>query len=277
MKIPISENTITHNILDSCTEINLRGNIQIHSVFLGQSEKVATGYYSILSQEEKNRAEKFKLDEVKFRWIVTRGLLRVLLANYIECDPGEIEFRNNKYGKPLVNSPLLDSRISFNLSHSSNVAVYVFTQNKYVGIDVEMINEIPNLKDVIDLCFHEEEKKWFSNVPLNKRNEIFYKIWTSKEAYIKAIGKGFSFSPDKICLDQDSNGGMSFKEIIGDQDFKKWKLLSFKPHSHFISSIVVDGDDLITEYYSINPQFIIDRDIPISEKINSPSAIRNPF
>ena len=81
-----------------------------------------------------------------------------------------------------------------------------------------------------------------AKIPANKKNEIFYKIWTSKEAYIKAIGKGFSFSPDKICLDQDSNGRMSFKEIIGDQDFKKWKLLSFKPHSHFISSIVVDGD-----------------------------------
>ncbi len=78
---------------------------------------------------------------------------------------------------------------------------YSFSQETcHIGIDVEKVKELADMEGVMNLCFSESEKKWFSKLSPDKKEEIFYKIWTAKEAYIKAIGKGFSFSPNRISL-----------------------------------------------------------------------------
>ena len=214
--------------------------------------------FHLLSLEEKNRVEKFKFDNLRRDWILTRGLLRVFISNYLKFDPKKIEFEYNEFGKPFIVPNSESKNLSFNLSHSDGVVVFAFTRHKQVGIDVEKIGGVLNFPEVIELVFHNFEKEWFSKIPTNKKNEIFYKLWTSKEAYIKAIGKGLSFSPNKVSLELDSEENLIFKDIACEKDLTKWKLVSFKPFPDYISSIVVEDNDTTIEQLTLNTRDIND-------------------
>jgi len=248
---------LVQKLNDIVSSDQLNSKMHIWSCVLNESELVVNNYYAVLSDDEKLRAANFKLKEIRDRWILARGLLRVLLAKYQQCVPQEIEFRYNEFGKPFASSNSNGNNISFNLAHSNKLVVYIFTQNISVGVDVEKVEELSDIVGVINLCFSDYEKKWFDKVPPAKRKEIFYSVWTSKEAYIKAIGKGFAFSPERISLDINSYKELFFKEIIGDKDFKKWKLISFEPRTDFISSIVVENDDFTIEHFKVDPHSIM--------------------
>jgi 4'-phosphopantetheinyl transferase len=245
--------------------MNLNYNtIHISKCLLNQPEEVITGIFSLLSDAEKIKAEKIKLPQVKNRWIVSRGVLRLLLSNYCSCSTKEIEFNFNEFGKPLLSN---NPEISFNLSHSENLALYIFTHNRKVGIDLEKIGELTDIDGLSRLCFSDHEKKWFNKFSPAEKKELFYKIWTCKEAYIKAIGKGFSFSPVNITLDMSSDKEIYFKEIIGDDDFRKWNIVKINAHPDFISTALIEGDDFVVEQYKLN--LFIDK----SKSLSSDSAI----
>lgn len=259
MNISSPENYFLSTLLESGIKPALDGEVHIWSAFIEQPEPVVLKYYSMLSSEERSRAEKFKLDEIRNRWIVTRGLLRVLIANYYKCNPQEIDFRYNEFGKPFFCSQSDVNNLSFNLSHSENLAVFIFTQSRFVGIDVEKVKQLSSFEDIINLCFSDYEKEWFKTIPVSEKNEVFFKIWTSKEAYIKAIGKGFSFSPDRISLNLNNYNKLFFKEIIGNNNFKKWKLISFMSYPDFICSVVIEGFENEIKQFEIDPKSLVDR------------------
>ena len=236
----------------------LDNEIHIWSAILDQPDTIVDGYYSILSDNEQRKVNKYKSKKLRNEQIMSMGLLRVLIAKYTNYSLNEINFLYNEFGKPFLSPDSKGNKLSFNLSHSGNIAVFVFSRNREVGIDVEKIKELTDMEGVVDLCFSESEKKWFNNLPPYKKEEMFYKIWTDKEAYIKAIGKGLSFSPNNISLEQRSDDELFFKEIIGDENLSRWKLVTFNPHPGFISSIVVEGFTI--EYFSLDPQSIFNND-----------------
>lgn len=111
-------------------------------------------------------------------------ILRYAIYNKIKIKNEDIILKNNYYGKPYLEGY---SDFKFNISHSGEYVALV-TSKYEVGIDIEQIKEIGH-KSIIDNCFTEEEKKY-----IYKSNSIsrFYEMWTLKESYIKAIGKGLS-------------------------------------------------------------------------------------
>lgn len=226
--------------------------IQIWSCFLDQTEQIVSGCYSILSNEEKSRAGKLKFTELRNRWVLSRGVLRLLLSNYYNCSPKEMKFIFNEFSKPLLSKVLNGNEISFNLAHSDNLAVYIFSQNRRIGIDLEKTQDLADMEALTELFLNEYEKKWYNKISLANRKEIFYRIWTCKEAYIKAIGKGFSFSPNKIVLEFNSKQELFFKEITGDNDFETWKIVEFETNPNFVSSAVIEGNDFTMEQFHLN-------------------------
>jgi len=244
----------------------LENEIHIWSAILDQPEAIVDSYYSILSDSEQKKVDKYKFELLRNRQIISMGLLRVLIANYRNFRPNEINFYYNEFGKPFISPDSDGNNLSFNSSHSNNIAVFVFSRNREVGIDVEKVKEMKDMEGVVDLCFSESEKKWFSKLSSDKKEEIFYKVWAGKEAYIKAIGKGLSFSPNRISLDRRNDDELFIKEINGDEGFSRWKLITFKPHPDFISCIVVGNDSFTIKHFSLDPQFIFNNDIQFSER-----------
>ncbi|KAE9605351.1 putative holo-[acyl-carrier-protein] synthase [Lupinus albus] len=164
-------------------------------------------YLEILSPGEKENVLRMSGEQLKKRALLARALVRTTLARYqtnCQIDPKSLKFTKNDHGKPEVDWQYADDRslppLHFNISHTSSLIACGVTVGSAIGIDVE--EKQRRLKNDI-LAFarryfspHEIEMLTTIADPELRRQE-FIKLWTLKEAYVKAIGKGFSASPFK--------------------------------------------------------------------------------
>lgn len=135
----------------------------------------------LLSPEERDRAARFRFDRDRVRFERRRAALRVVLATYVDVPPDALEFRTNYYGKPeLVNGP------QFNASSSGDRAIVVVSAERAVGVDLEAVSETTDETELARQLFAREEV-----AAIGCRMD-FYRCWSRKEAYVKAVGMGLS-------------------------------------------------------------------------------------
>ncbi len=149
---------------------------------------------SWLNREERERAERFRFPVHRERFIRGRGMLRRLLAVYLDKDPAAITFETGEKGKPF----LPDFPIHFNLSHSEGRAVLAVSHLPSIGIDIECFDRKVNVDGLSRRCFRESEISGMLELPEEEKRRAFFWIWTAKEARMKATGEGFSLEPQCI-------------------------------------------------------------------------------
>ncbi len=182
----------------------------------------------LLSSIEKARADRYKFDTHRYRFIVARANLRLILSKYLNLPPQEIKFSYTPKGKPfLADYP----HLQFNLSHSQDLAVYALTWNSAVGIDLEYQKDIDGLRSLSERFLSKAESQIIqtSSTP----QHTFYKIWTLKEAYLKGTGYGLGKLSEVSTI--WGNG-----EIIGltiNNAPIDWMIYQFYPNS-YIGSLV---------------------------------------
>lgn len=143
-----------------------------------------------LSVDERERAERFRFPIHKSRFIAARSTLRQILCLYSGILPEDLSFAYTKHNKPHLLTPA-NSPIQFNMSHSDNMAIYAITLNHKVGIDIEKVQATFN-QAVAERFFSKQEYTYLIQQPENEQLATFYRIWSRKEAIIKAVGKGLS-------------------------------------------------------------------------------------
>ncbi len=149
-------------------------------------------FQDILAEEEINRANRFHFHRDGERFIAGRGLLRVILSSYMGVSPGEIIFTYSSHGKPGLKRQDGRVAIEFNLAHSGAMAIFAITQDRAVGVDIELIQADFPVEDVATKFFSVAELATLQALPRKLRVEAFFKCWTRKEAFIKALGDGLS-------------------------------------------------------------------------------------
>lgn len=164
------------------------GEVHIWSACLSKNENEISYFTSLLSQDEKEKASHFKFSKDQKRYTISRGILRCLLGKYLREDPEEIEFLYGLWGKPCLQK---EKNIFFNLSHSEDYALYAFAQGYEVGIDIEFIKRNLELEDMARRIFSAEEFSYWETLSSEEKKESFFKCWASKEAFLKAVGKGW--------------------------------------------------------------------------------------
>jgi 4'-phosphopantetheinyl transferase len=152
----------------------------------------------LLTPEELSKANRYLRPADRLRFIVSRGMLRVLLAQYLEMEPGDIAILTGKNGKPHVQRQGEGTRIGFNVSHSRNGIVYAFIEEGEIGIDVEDVSQLPDLDKIIPYVFSDQEMLEFKSLPEDMKVDAFFTCWTRKEAYIKARGVGLGIPLQQI-------------------------------------------------------------------------------
>lgn len=144
-------------------------------------------FRALLSSDELDRADRFRFEKHRQRFTIARGVLRSILALYTQELPQNISFSYGPRGKPALNNNTL--KLQFNVSHSEDKAVYAFTREAEIGIDIEKIE--PKFKDgVAKRFFSEQENHELLQLPETERVVAFYQLWAAKEALIKAVGEG---------------------------------------------------------------------------------------
>ena len=151
-------------------------------------EKNIPYFRSLLSKDELERAGSFKFLKDQNYFIIGRGLLRCLLAEYLDRCPNDLEIVYGLWGKPCLSKEAL---LYFNLSHSGGYALYAFTRHYEVGIDLEYIDENLEIENIALNAFSSDELYCWKKLSLEDRLIGFFKLWACKEAYLKALGKGW--------------------------------------------------------------------------------------
>lgn len=136
-----------------------------------------------------SKIEKFKFSSDKQRSLIGDLIVRRFYARELKINPFQLDFEYNEHEKPsLKNYP----KANFNISHSGNYVVVAFSDCP-VGIDIEK-NKGNRLAVAKRFFTQEEQSDLFSKATIEEQIRYFYQLWTLKESYMKAIGKGISMS-----------------------------------------------------------------------------------
>ena len=142
-----------------------------------------------LSTDEWERATRFRFDKHRNQYVLTRGTLRFLVAGYVGIPAKEISFHYSKYEKPCLPTA---QDLDFNLSHTEGMAIFGFTRGHRIGVDIEHLRSDFRAEEIAERFFSLAEREALRKIPEARRHESFFRIWTRKEAYIKALGEGLS-------------------------------------------------------------------------------------
>lgn len=176
--------------------------VHIWSACLPECEQDMSYYGSILSKDEQERANTFKFSKDRKQFIMTRGILRCLLSNYLSIPPQSIEILYGLWGKPCLSQ---EYTLRFNVSHSGDYALYAVTLNFEVGIDLEHINNKLELKNMAKTLFAISELAYWKSLNPKKQQNYFFKSWACKEAFLKALGKGWLGRKDERILREEAS------------------------------------------------------------------------
>lgn len=162
--------------------------IHVWPVHLVAPEDATSSLCSLLSADERSRAARIQHAETLQAFTLCRGVLRLLLGNYLGVDPASLEFTYTAFGKPVL---VTAGNVSFNVSHSGTLALLAFANGLEIGIDIERMTAI-EIETLAKRFFSGEECEELIALPPAERQRAFFRCWTRKEAYIKAIGTGMS-------------------------------------------------------------------------------------
>jgi len=149
-----------------------------------------------LSRDERTRADRFVAERDRRRFIVSRGLLRTILSGYLSATAGAIEFAYGAHGKPGVAGGV--TPLCFNVSHSAETVLYAVALGREVGIDLEYIRPDIAIEEIAAHVFPPDETRALRAIDADQRARAFFRLWTRREAYLKARGHGFAAVPPDV-------------------------------------------------------------------------------
>jgi 4'-phosphopantetheinyl transferase len=149
-----------------------------------------------LSPGERERAQRFARAQDARRWERSRGLLRLLLGEYLRADPAGLRFEAGERGKPRLAGAAgrlpkgQAGRLCFNMSHSAAVGLYAVALDVEVGVDVEMTRPGLDVLAVAERAFGGATAKRLERLDEQEREREFLRLWVRHEARLKCSGAG---------------------------------------------------------------------------------------
>ncbi|MDE2088958.1 MAG: 4'-phosphopantetheinyl transferase superfamily protein [Gammaproteobacteria bacterium] len=191
----------------------------------------------LLDAPERQRALRYRFPEDRRRFIITRGVLRLLLGAYLGADPGALTFRYGRHGKPALAGPPRASALRFNVAHSHELALIAVAQRRALGVDLEYLRPIDHEK-LAARVLGPRERAAFDALPEQARRRAFFDAWTRKEAFLKATGHGLSRPLRRLDL-APVTGGL---QIIR-AGARGWALRELHPDPGYTGALAVQGQD----------------------------------
>ena len=225
------------------------GSIHIWRASLRLEEIVLQRLARHLSAAETVRARRFVFEADQKSFAASHGILRHLLSQYLQCSPQEIQFVCGPYGKPVISQPSPSIGLEFNLSHSNGVVVIGISRERELGVDVEKIRPEFASDEIARRYFSSTEVEDLTRIPPDLRSEAFFRCWTQKEAYVKALGEGLRFPLDSFSVSLTPGEPPYLRAA----DEARWKILSFiawnDAEANYMGAIVARGKDWVPEYF----------------------------
>jgi 4'-phosphopantetheinyl transferase len=203
--------------------------IQIWSAELTLDPAQEAEQLHMLSQDEQERALRFRFPIHKTRFIATRCLLRKILGDYLGVAPQTISFAYTEHQKPYLLSPE-NTQLQFNVSNSDDLGLFAFTLDHAIGVDIEKVQDVYK-QAVAERFFSPQENAELSRLPSLEQINGFYRIWSRKEALVKAVGKGLTIPLTSFSVSvRDAPQMVELEEVI-------WQLIPLRVHTGYESAV----------------------------------------
>lgn len=228
--------------------------IHVWCAILDYTDEQLSVFYNLLTAEEQERAQRFHFTKDRARFVAARGILRKLLGQYLKAPPQELRLQVNSHGKPeLIDYPALQ----FNLSHSHEIALYAIALEQAVGVDVEYIDNQRDIDAIAKRFFTPAEYQLLINLTGEAKQQAFFALWTSKEAFIKALGVGLSYSLDKVEITWGLHQSVKLLTLYdATQNVEDWYLASLDPVPNYAAAIVMKNPVLELKTFRWNNLFL---------------------
>ncbi len=168
---------------------------------------------AMLDEDERVRAARFHFDADLRDFIAAHALLRALLTSCLDFPVEAWRFSVGANGKPGLDKRLGVQDVAFNLSHTRGLVAAAFASHGAIGVDVEEINGSKADFAIAEAHFAPAELELLRRAPAEGRTVCFYRLWTLKEAYLKATGAGldaaldsFAFTLEPLRIDLGAGG-----------------------------------------------------------------------
>lgn len=200
----------------------------------------ADGLVRLLSPDERARAARFRYERDRRRFSTARALLRVLLGGYLNEEPAAIELAYGPAGKPKLRTTRAEPTIHFNLAHADSCALFGFVRGSELGVDVENLRDLPDLGEIAGRFFSPGEAERVVNADIADRVPAFFRCWTRKEAFIKALGDGLSRPLDSFAVTVDGDRPPRIEWALGEPDLANlWSLHHLEPRTGYVAAVAL--------------------------------------
>lgn len=213
-----------------------------------------SAYTSLLSEEERERQQRFYFEKDRHTFLVSHALVRKVLSKYGNIKPADWRFTRGGQGRPEIVSSAGTPSLRFNLTHAQGLAACVITLDIACGIDAERIAERGNTHAVAEKMFAATEL-----ADLNAQGDAgfldrFYDYWTLHEAYCKAQGVGLARSANHYAFVAEPDGHYRLETSDSLQaGVRGWCFDVSRPTADHVVSVAFQSDDcagqkIVTEF-----------------------------
>ena len=183
---------------------------------------------AVLSDSERTRGQRFVFARDRRDFAAAHALTRLALSRYGDLAPEQWRFQEGADGKPSLAADAGTPPLTFNLSHTHGLVACAIAPGVDVGIDVERVDRRVGAEEIAARFFSAGEHADLARCPAEERARRFFELWTLKEAYIKAIGKGLSHSLNTFGFELSEPGSIGFMPPP-DVDLAAWQFALFAP------------------------------------------------
>ena len=164
---------------------------------VSESQDGARVVEPFLDERDRRRAERFHFPEDRARFLIGRALLRKIHGDFYSKTSGKIELAYTERGQPYIPQ---HENSHFSISHTHDLVALALTTRSRVGIDVEYVQPKINLIELAERILSEKDFRAFQSLSEPEKQAAFFRVWTRKEAYLKARGEGISEELEKISV-----------------------------------------------------------------------------
>ena len=226
------------------TEAPALGRDEIHiwhqNLARGTAEVEALGH--LLSPDEIQRAKRFRFDTNRNEFMVCRGTLRALLGQYLSVPPKELCFEYSEHGRPRLATGSSPEDLDFNVSHSGGHALLGFARGRKIGLDIEKVRWDFGTSEIAERFFSGAERFALRELPPEQRHQAFFRCWTRKEAFIKALGEGLSHPLDQFDVSLAPRVAAQLLATRPDaEEVKRWSMWDLQAPTGYAAALVAES------------------------------------
>lgn len=197
---------------------------------------------SLLSQEERRRAERLRGVAERMRFVAGRATLRRILGTYVGQEPGALAFRYGRFGKPLLEEAYARA-YRFSVTHAGDLLLIAITLARDVGVDVERIRVVRRHERIARRYFAPEVCARLDDIEPQRRTLGFLHAWTCLEAHAKAVGGGVYATHTHLPLAWPAAPAASIVREEGPGSAGRlWTVRVLHPAEGFVATVVTEGD-----------------------------------